>query len=185
MNECIFNGPIVALSPSPAPSPSVAVTTSPTVYPLPPEVIASCVIFPFWTVAVPLAFWPNPVTVVSGMLTKSAYDVLPLGTELPNGVYPIPALVTVNPVWPAPVLVPPTIASDPANPTKVPFGTLSKLIALLFAWNTVLPATNNPIPMVLIPELTNVWPKPTLTLFGLNVIPLSGKSSSFCGNLGL
>ena len=28
---------------------------------------------------------------------------------------------------------------DPANPTKDPFGTLSKLISLLFAWNTVLP----------------------------------------------
>ena len=45
----------MALNPSPAPSPSVAVTTSPTVYPLPPEVIASCVICPFTTVAVPLA----------------------------------------------------------------------------------------------------------------------------------
>ena len=28
---------------------------------------------------------------------------------------------------------------DPANPTKDPFGTLSKLTVLLFAWNTVLP----------------------------------------------
>ena len=28
---------------------------------------------------------------------------------------------------------------DPANPTKVPFGTVSKLTVLLFAWNTVLP----------------------------------------------
>ena len=37
------------------------------------------------------------------------------------------------------MLVPPIIASDPANPTKVPFGTLSKLTALLLAWNTVLP----------------------------------------------
>ena len=62
----------------------------------------------------------------------------PSGTEFPKGVYPIPVLVTVNPEVPAPTPVP-AMASDPANPTKVPFGTLSKLTALLLAWNTVLP----------------------------------------------
>ena len=72
------------------------------------------------------------------MLTKSAYDVPPLGTEFPKGVYPIPVLVTVNPEVPDPTNAP-AMASDPANPTKVPFGTLSKLTALLLAWNTVLP----------------------------------------------
>ena len=62
---------------------------------------------------------------MSGILANSADAVPPPGTELPNGVYPIPVLVNVNAVSPAPTLLgEPVLASDPANPTKVPFGTL-------------------------------------------------------------
>ena len=146
---------------------------------------------PLVTTIVPSAFCPNPVMVVNGTPVNVWLAELAPGTEFPKGVYPTPPSVTVKRVLGVPVrvaLFDPSAVSDPANPTKLPCGTVSRVDGegvLVFAWNTVLPTFNNPNPVVLIPELTNVSPKPTLTLLGLNDIPLSGKSSNFWGNSGL
>ena len=99
---------------------------------------------PFWTVISNFAFCPNPVTVVAETSANVKWAVDPPGVAVPWGVYPIPALVTDKlvpvPKFPIAVYASPFVdLIDPANPTKVPCGSVSVLIVFAFDWYTVLP----------------------------------------------
>ena len=56
----------------------------------------TCITSPLLTRTFPLAFCPNPVTVVNETSLNVSDAALPPGTAVPAGVYPTPALVNVK-----------------------------------------------------------------------------------------